>query len=152
MLDLVRTNQKEHLYSSTWLRTASLTLGSSWKMSGMAYKGKSKRTQLTVHVQWIIDDSITFLIIKTKNNCVYLSSLIDWTFHEGRDYASLFCHYLSRNWHYKDLLSDKLPNQIFIPNKEDTDPSQLKDILLMLVSFFSVAEWHYSEFMGWERR
>lgn len=44
MLDLVRTNQKEHLLSSTWLRTASLTLGSSWKMSGTAYKGKSKRT------------------------------------------------------------------------------------------------------------
>lgn len=40
MLDLVRTNQKEHLLSSTWLRTASLTLGISWKMSGTAYKGK----------------------------------------------------------------------------------------------------------------
>ena len=51
-------------------------------------------------------------------------------------------HYLSRNWHYKDLLSDKLSNQIFIPNKEDTDPSQLEDISLTLVSFFSVAERH----------
>ena len=54
----------------------------------------------------------------------------------------LHFHYLSRNWHYKDLLSDKLSNQIFIPNKEDTDPSQLEDISLTLVSFFSVAERH----------